>query len=242
METKSPSAFRTVLFWLFGGTAFTTLIFFTSTSDPFNAVKFWALLLLASTLVGKTILNFWTDWRLRKTSKVEMASLLLVGLFLLALLIVFITTDVKFIGLFGAYQRRTGFLAYLGFAIVFLSAAKLTKLEKVVSLQVIIFGAGSLMSFYGLLQHFKHDFVKWNNPYNPILTTLGNPDFSSAVLGIFVVSMFGLFMNIEISRINRVISASLGILMLVVIKFSAVTQGFLAAAVGCGFIFVVWVY
>jgi hypothetical protein len=109
-------------------------------------------------------------------------------------------------------------------------------------LQAIIFGPASLMTFYGFLQHFHHDFVKWNNPYNPVLTTLGNPDFSSAVLGIFVVSAFGLFMNFEVSKMYRFVSVVLGLLMLVVIKFSAVTQGFLAAAVGCGFIFLVWVY
>jgi tetratricopeptide (TPR) repeat protein len=89
---------------------------------------------------------------------------------------------------------------------------------------------------------YHQDFINWNNPYNPVLTTLGNPDFSSAVLGIFVVSAFGVFMNLEISPTNRAISAALGILMLIVIKFSEVTQGFLAAAVGCGFIFLIWAY
>jgi len=242
MATKSPSAFRPALFWLFGGTALIPLIFFTSTSDPFNAVKFWALLLLASFLIGRIAPTIWTDLRAGGSSRVEKIGLLLVGIFLLALLIGFFTTDVKFTGLFGAYQRRTGLLAYVGFAILFLAAMKLSKLESVRLLQAFIFCTASIMTLYGLLQHFHHDFVNWNNPYNPVLTTLGNPDFSSAVIGIFVVSAFGLFMNFEISKVNRLVSAGAGILMLVVIKFSAVTQGFLAAAVGCGFIFLVWVY
>ena len=242
MANKSSSAINLVLAWLFGGTAFVTLIFYTSASDPFNAVKFWTLLLVGSFLIGRITSNIWSDFRAGRTSQVEKASHLLVGIFLLALLIDLLTTDVKFTGLFGAYQRRTGLLAYLGFAILFVAAVKLTKLESVRTLQAIIFGTASLMTVYGLLQHFHHDFVKWNNPYNPVLTTLGNPDFSSAVLGIFVVSVFGLFMNLEISKVNRFVSAGLGILMLIVIKFSAVTQGFLAAAVGCGFIFLIWAY
>jgi O-antigen ligase len=242
MTTKSPSAFNPAPFLLFGGTAFTTLVFFTSTSDPFNAVKFWALLVVASFLIGRIAPNNWSDFGRGESSWIEKIGHLLIGLFLLTLLIGFFTTDVKFTALFGAYQRRTGLLAYLGFAILFLGAMKLSKLESVRSLQAVIFGTASLMTLYGLLQHFHHDFVNWNNPYNPVLTTLGNPDFSSAVLGIFVVSAFGLFMNLEISKVNRLISAGIGILMLVVIKFSAVTQGFLAAAVGCGFIFLVWVY
>ena len=242
MSNKSSSSLNPLIAWLIGGTALVTLVFYTSASDPFNAVKFWTLLVVGSLLLGRTIQNAWADFRAGISSRAEKTSLILVGIFLLTLLIDLSATDVKFTGLFGAYQRRTGLLAYLGFAILFVAAIKLTKLESVRTLQAIIFGTASLMTVYGLLQHFHHDFVKWNNPYNPVLTTLGNPDFSSAVLGIFVVSAFGLFMNLEISKVNRFVSAGLGILMLIVIKFSAVTQGFLAAAVGCGFIFLVWAY
>ena len=242
MANKSSSAINPTLAWLFGGTAFVTLIFYTSASDPFNAVKFWALLLLGSLLIGRITSNISSGFRASRASRVEKVSLLLVGVFLSVLVIGLVTTDVKYTGLFGAYQRRTGLLAYFGFTILFVAAVKLTKLESVRTLQAVIFGSSTLMTAYGLLQHFHQDFVKWNNPYNPILTTLGNPDFSSAVLGIFVVSAFGLFMNFEVSRMNRFVSTGIGILMLVVIKFSAVTQGFLAAAVGCGFIFLVWVY
>ena len=242
MANKSTSATNPMLGWLFGGTAFVTLIFYAHPSDPFNAVKFWALLVVASLLFGKIVSNIWSDFLAGRSSVAEKTSIMLVGIFLLALSIDLVTTDAKYTGLFGAYQRRTGLLAYLGFAILFVAAVKLVKLESVRTLQAVIFGTSILMTVYGLLQHFHQDFVKWNNPYNPILTTLGNPDFSSAVLGIFVVSAFGLFMNFEVSKMNRFVSAGIGILMLIVIKFSAVTQGFLAAAVGCGFIFLVWAY
>jgi len=242
MVNKSSSAINPILGWLFCGTAITTLGFYTSARDPFNAVKFWSLLLVGSLLLVRVAGEMWSGFRLGGISRTEKISWLLVGLFVLTLIIDLIATDAKFTGLFGAYQRRTGFLAYLGFAILFLSAAKFTKLESFRTLQAVIVGTASLMTLYGILQHFHHDFVKWNNPYNPVLTTLGNPDFSSAVLGIFVVSAFGLFMNFEVSRINRFASAGLALLMLLVIKFSAVTQGFLAAAVGCGFIFLVWIY
>jgi O-antigen ligase len=242
MANKNSSIINPAPAWLFGGTALITLIFYPNASDPFNAVKFWALLLVASFLLVRTLPNIWADVRTHRASRAEKVALLFVSIFLFALLIDMATTDVKFTALFGAYQRRTGFLAYLGFAILFAAAVKLVKLETVRSLQAVIFGTASLMTVYGLLQHFHHDFVSWNNPYNPVFTTLGNPDFSSAVLGIFVVSAFGLFMNLEVSKINRFVSAGFAILMLIVIKYSAVSQGFLAAAIGCGFIFLVWVY
>jgi O-antigen ligase len=227
---------------LFCLVALVTLIFMTQAFDPFNSVKFWVLFVTGVWLLGMLFAGGSRDFRLTSSPNSEKLLISTVGLFVFALLVDLLVTDVKFTGVFGANQRRTGFLAYLGFALIFLAAAKFAKLESVRTLQIVIFGSSVLMTIYGLLQHFHHDFVKWNNPYNPVLTTLGNPDFSSAVLGIFVVSAFGLFMNFTISKINRVISAGLAILILVVIKFSAVTQGFLAAAVGCGFIFLVWVY
>ena len=185
---RASSASQFLLGW---STGLITLSFSPQMSDPFNAVKFWVLLIVGSWLLGNLCMTTWRDARASRTSNVEKLSGLLVGVFLLALLIDLITTDVKFNGLFGAYQRRTGLLAYLGFAVLFMAAMKFTKLESAKTLQLVIFATASLMTIYGFLQHFHHDFVKWNNPYNPILTTLGNPDFSSAVLGIFVVSAFG---------------------------------------------------
>jgi hypothetical protein len=242
MTTKSKASLTPLSAWLFGGTALITLMFFAKVSDPFNAVKLWTLLLVSTLLIVNYVTTIFLELRAKRVSRVEKISMSLVGIFILALVIDLITTDVKFTAFFGAYQRRTGLLAYLGFAILFLAASKFTKLESVRGLQAIIFGTSVLMAIYGLLQHFHHDFIKWNNPYNPVLTTLGNPDFSSAVLGIFVVSAFGIFMNFEISRLNRAVAAALGIVMLIVIKYSQVTQGFLAAAVGCGFIFLIWAY
>ncbi|MFM7984157.1 MAG: hypothetical protein ACKPKO_33010, partial [Candidatus Fonsibacter sp.] len=37
-----------------------------------------------------------------------------------------------------------------------------------------------LFILYGFMQHFGNDFIDWNNPYNSIILTLGNPNFSSA--------------------------------------------------------------
>ena len=226
----------------FLGIAITTLVFAANMVDPFNAAKFWILGLLCSWLLGQNLVRYFPNPKTITTSNPEIILYLFLTLFLIALLMDLLSTDVKFTGILGAYKRQTGFLTYLEFALVLLTAARFTKLSHVRILQLVIFSTSSIMTIYGVLQHFHHDFINWNNPLNPVITTLGNPDFSSAVLGIFVVSAFGRVMNFEASKLSRSISAILGILMLVVIKFSAVTQGFLAALVGCGFIFLVWAY
>ena len=94
MVSKSSSAINPVLGWLLGGTAFVTLILFTSASDPFNAVKFWALLLVASFLIGRIAPTIWADLRAGGFSRAEKIGFLLVGLFFLSLIISFFTTDV----------------------------------------------------------------------------------------------------------------------------------------------------
>ena len=242
MANKSASALNPAILWLFGGTAFTTLVFFTSTNDPFNAVKFWALLLVATLLIGTTTTTFWSDFKVGRTPTAEKIGLILVSIFILTLLFDAAMADVKFTAIFGDYQRRTGVLAYFCLGILTLSAMKLTKLKNLHFLHFLIFCTATLMTFYGLLQHYHHDFVKWNNPYNPVLTTLGNPDFSSAVLGIFVVSIFGGVLNTKLSKVYRFLSAGVGFLALLVIKFSEVTQGFIVVIVGCAFILLIYFY
>ena len=241
VKTGSP-ALNPAIFWLFGGTAFTTLIFNTKANDPFNAVKFWALLLVASSLIGTTTISIWSDFKVGRASRTEKIGLILVSIFIFTLLFDAAMTDVKFTAIFGDYQRRTGVIVYFCLGILILSAMKLTKLKDLRFLQFLIFCTAILMTFYGLLQHYHHDFVKWNNPYNPVLTTLGNPDFSSAVLGIFVVSIFGVVINTKFSKVYRILSASLGFLALLVIKFSEVTQGFIVVIVGCAFILLIYFY
>ena len=87
MTNKNSSGASPLTVWLLGGTAVTTLAFYTSASDPFNAVKFWVLLIVGSWLLGNLCMTTWREARASRTSTVEKLSGLLVGVFLLALLI-----------------------------------------------------------------------------------------------------------------------------------------------------------
>ncbi len=44
--------------------------------------------------------------------------------------------------------------------------------------------AGLFTATYGLLQKAGIDSIPWNNPFNPIIAALGNPNFASGYLGI----------------------------------------------------------
>jgi hypothetical protein len=54
---------------------------------------------------------------------------------------------------------------------------------------------GFISGTYGVLQHLGKDPIKWNNPYNAVIGTLGNPDFAAAVMAILAVITFGVLIK-----------------------------------------------
>ena len=90
---------------------------------------------------------------------------------------------------YGVSGRNTGFLAYFSFVGIMLACSQLRDTKSFNKILYALFFAGSLEVFYAFLQFSGHDFIKWNNIYNSILGTLGNPDFSSAFLGIFIAGL-----------------------------------------------------
>ena len=213
----------------------TTLYFNTRLVDPFNTPKLIILILTASWMLGhlismkrEEILYFSGD---------TYSFWLVCGFFFLSLTISFVFTDLSLIGLIGDSQRRDGFLTYLSFLIILIytyfkfDAIYLLRLFKVFISLGIILGA------YGLLQTTGNDFVAWLNPYNPIITTLGNPNFASA--------MFAMILTFSLLTLSiKSINSHLKFLALISLTVSAVCivrsqsrQGLVAA--GLAFVFCV---
>lgn len=164
------------------------------------------------------------------------------GAFLLALGVAWIATDNKYIGFFGEYGRRTGLLSYLSFIIFFLVGAYIIRLDHTAILEKTAVFVGLATGLYGFLQHFKIDFNNWNNPFNPVLSTLGNPDFAGALMAIFLVFNFGIAIQSKHPLWLRTVASFNSILLFIVIIFSQVRQGLLAAALGLAIIALVWIY
>ena len=87
-----------------------------------------------------------------------------------------------YIFLFGAYGRNSGFLSLTGlFIIIFLFANQIkSNEEKFVKTLYITICLGQL---YGLIQYLNLDPLDWAEDSFKIPLTLGNPNFSSAFLG-----------------------------------------------------------
>jgi len=239
MSTKSAEVekgqARTILVV---GAALITLFFWTACNDPFNAPKSWILSIIGFWLLGWVIFQIRSQWRELPLKW----AIIFTCAYLLAMTAAFISSDNKHIAFFGEYQRRTGFLSYISLLVVFLASAFIFRLKSSKITEISSITSGFILAVYGFAQHFNKDFVHWVNPYNPVLTTLGNPDFAAAVMAIFLILNFGITIQSKYSARFRIIAALNTILLIVVILFSQVRQGLLASAIGIVVITIIWVY
>jgi O-antigen ligase len=162
--------------------------------DPFNSPKFVLLLLIAGWLIGYLV-NSYREIPIKFKTH-EFATTLTVGFFLIFLLISTLLTDVFIVGLLGDTQRRNGFLTYLGLSIILLYSVRVINHSNVILVYKVGIITGLVLSAYGLMQISGRDFISWNNPYNAMILTLGNPNFASATLAILsLLALSGLFLN-----------------------------------------------
>ena len=176
-------------FVLLGG-VFTTLAIWTKLEDPINLPKMFVVALFAAIALGLTLPALLSVRELSSIS--EKISLSLISLFLIGLLISTITTDVKYTAIFGEFHRNNGFLSYLAMVIL-MAAGSLVFSLKSANRYFTFFGiAGLTLSVYGILQGIGADPVDWKIEYNPFITTLGNPNFTSGFLGLTGIAILHL--------------------------------------------------
>jgi O-antigen ligase len=234
-ELSQAEAKKVQSFILFGG-VFTTLAIWTKLEDPINLPKMFVLGLSAAAVLGLSLPAIIGSRRF--TSGNQRAGLALVAIFSLGLLITTIFTDVKYTAIFGEYHRNNGALTFFACAVftaaaglVFVEASSLRPLRWISLL-------GLFLSVYGVFQLLGQDPVQWNNQYNPIITTLGNPNFTSGIVGIS--SIASLYFVIESSKnYERVVAAIALVLGLFIVVKSDSVQGIFAFACGAAIIILV---
>jgi len=215
-----------------------TLYFQTNLNDPFNSPKLWALLIVSAWLSGY-IFNY--KILILHNIILKQFTYFLI-FFLTSLIFVTLNTDFKFVAFFGETQRRNGFITYLALGLVMLGSSMFIRNYNIKKLYTSTFWIGLILSIYALMQTTGNDFVKWNNPYNPIIGTLGNPNFASAVMSIVAIMIFTTIFISSIKLYLRISSFVLFLLLILMIYRSGARQGILALAVGVGFFLAIWSY
>ena len=182
------------VWFLILGVSFVTLYFNTKAYDPFNTPKLIFLLITAGWLTGH-IVNEIRNGSINFRS-VDVLIIVLPTFFVLAQIVSLFYTDTFIVGLIGDTQRRNGLLGYIALMIIFLFSSLRIDINYAIRIIKFAILLALVLCVYGLLQTSGKDFVSWNNPYNSMIATLGNPNFASSIIALMIlISLFSIAIN-----------------------------------------------
>lgn len=213
-----------------------TFAFWFPLEDPINIPKMFVLLTFTAWISGTTLVIFFYD----KSKSLALGEWAVVAFALGTLLAAFLT-DVRFTAFFGASHRNDGALSYLALAALAFVAMNSFDLKSIHQLRFTLLLMGALLTVYGLLQTTDHDPFNWNNLYNSVFGTLGNPDFFSGVVGVSAIATVWLLL-VESELWLRTSGIVLLLLELFIVKRSGSFQGLLVFAVGVAILLLVKIW
>ena len=212
----------------FGAPFISIFLLIDQVSDPVNVTKMVALSVLAFALASvvfvKSTSLIWTDTKLQ----------LLAAIAFIAFSLSAVANSDSPLGqnFYGTYGRNTGFLTYFSLTLIFVSALVLRRTDYFRNILYGLLAAGLINVLYGAWTVAFGDFVAWNNPYNRILGTFGNPNFIGAFLGIFA-SVLVAYMLIPGTRVsNRILGLAVLAVTFLEIKSSLAVQGVVVSGGG----------
>lgn len=215
----------------YGG--FLTTIFVSAwfTIEPVNAPK---MLVLAMTAGGCLAIMVAGRLECLRENRLLVSS---VGVFtVFGTITLFSSLDALEINLFGVSGRNTGLITYVSLAIILISSMQL---QSSLAIQRVIKGfafAGILNVVYCLLSIVGIELIPWNNIYNSILGTLGNPNFIGAFLGMFAVLVLAYIVDENQSRRIQISGVILLSLLFFEILKSRAIQGIVVFAIGASIV------
>ena len=225
-----------ILNWIFTGTLAATLYFNSKLQDPFNTPKLVILMLVAAWCFPYLILDVKTK---AKPFSYKLI-FIVVFVFLVSGLFSAVNSQVKFQSFFGENLRRNGLLSYFSLAVIFLVIVRIFKSRNLNRFYLTAYICGLVMGIYGIMQNFGMDFVKWNNPYNSIISTVGNPNFAAAIMAVLATLIFAPVLQEGYSSLLKVFSILVVFLLVSTIYLSDARQGLISISIGVGVYFVIW--
>ena len=225
----------TTLVW---GATLVSLGIWTTFNDPFNPIKLFLILITAAWLTGYIISG--RKFILQNVQLKVLSTIL--TLFVTALFVAALLTEDKITAFIGESQRNNGFLFYAGLAIILLATALIVNFENIGKIYKSSIFTGLIVATYGIFQNNGIDFAKWNNPYNSVISTIGNPNFAAATFSVLSILALGLSTQVEFSKFFRYFGALVFLLSMGAIYLSDARQGLVGTAVGIAFYLVIFVH
>ena len=224
---------------LFTG-SITTLAVWTKLEDPVNLPKLFVLAIGSMAVLG---LVFPAIIKFRALNSIQRQYVLLISCFLLGLLVATLKTDVGYTAFFGEAGRNNGALQYACLSILSVSVAMVFRSDSISRYIKFYALTGVVISFYGVLQGLKLDPVNWQIVYNPFITTLGNPNFTSSFTGTAGVAIVATLFIKRSKRSQILLSIGLCIDLIILYKSGSI-QGVIGFAIGLTTIIVtrIWLF
>jgi O-antigen ligase len=215
-----------------GALATTVIVAAWWTIEPVNAPKMVTLLVTAGAVIG-----VWLSQR-SPFNFYERKLLIPIAIFVISSVFsVIISQDPWESNFYGVSGRNTGLLTYLGLMAVFLGSIQLLHLSAINRVIKYFVLAGLFNVAYCLLSILGVELLPWNNIYDTILGTFGNPNFIGAFLGIFGVVIFAYLISSGIDFKRRILSILVFVVTCIEIDKSNAIQGLVVLCLGMGFVF-----
>jgi O-antigen ligase len=217
---------------LLGGVG--SLAIFTSLFDPFAAAKSFVIFSGAALLAGYAAMDLFKG-RIKGSSRPQRLFLYLVLGFVALFLIRTVTTSDINGALFGVVGRHSGFLAYFGYALIFVLSMLYVNSS---NFDVIVKGllvAGFFASAYSLLEFLGLELWNMTKVYEGTSGLFGNPNFSGAFMALTAIAATW-FLFTKTTTLIKLIAVVTLPLALFGIYTAKALQGYISLAIGISMI------
>ena len=217
-----------------------TVYFNSRTQDPFNAPKFWVLLIGAAWLLGYLIL-YLSEHR-RTMQGIVKKAIILSTIFISFLTISMIMSKNHFVAIFGDNMRKNGYLTYLALTIIFLVTVFYVRNNNLVKLYKFMLSSALAVGGYGLLQMTGNDFINWSSSGMALFSTMGNSNFAGSLMAILATITLGGSYIYRSSILVSSLSLISFIILVVTIFPTNARQGLLLLIFGISYLIIVIIY
>lgn len=225
LKKELESRIGFILAW--GVFAITILVTDRINTDPVNVSKMLILSVVGFSLLPVLILE---KRELSRNSKlISFGSL---GFITVVAISIFTSPNPIERGLYGAFGRNTGLITYASLIIIFLASTLVSRGESFQKVSKVFLLAGIFNIVLSIFEVIGIDIFKWQNPYNAVLGTFGNPNFVSAFMGIFLTFLVVKILDVRLETKSRLMYSVLIVFAIATIYYSKSLQGALVASFG----------
>lgn len=222
---KEILEFKAVQIITWGALIATLIITDRISYEPANLGKMVALAISAFGVIFLLLPNLKQIW---SENKIITTFLIIFLSFCLISIIVSQTLFIR--GFYGAMGRSTGLLTYLSLAIFFFTSMCFVRGKSFRRVIYFFYTAAVINILYCIAASLGYDLLTWDNTYNKVLGTFGNPNFIASFMGIFFGVNLAWFDYFKGSRKSKTLFFILGLSSVFVIYESGSLQGYILVA------------